>query len=539
LKRLKFKIEFALRSSGVWIVLLGAIALSLLSFAYFFHQGLTNIYGDGLYHLNTARKVIDMPEGATLWQRYVQLGTPWLPLPHVLMLPFVWNDTLWRTGLAGSLISMLSFVVVVITVFKLSRLFYTPETDDAPWLALLSTGIFALNPNALYMQTTPMTELPFMALLILSVYYFQTWVFHQTPGELALTGLLMTLTALTRYEGWTVLPVAGVLVFLLSKKSGWQKVKDGLLWGAIAVSGPLYWLWHNWAIYGNPWEFYLGPYSAKAYLIKAWAKWLDLLSPFPGVAPAWAALAVIACLTPVVFCLAFVGVWTEVLKRREKLLTYAPTFLLLVPFAFFAYSLGRGEIQVSVFPPWLYNVRYGLPHLLPAAIFAPAVVTLIQPVRQRIGLILVAFLVVLQYGLIAQAGTRWIVTFQEPWHNNVLSQRWRERAELEAYLRAHPPRGTVLMYTGDLGSIVSRANLRFSQIIHEGTSRWYAINGEIPDDVSTVIMQEGDLLWQRLQANPAFQREFVMVFSVGNGPRMSVWQRRMIQTSDFRPQTSD
>jgi hypothetical protein len=508
------------------LVWLAASAISLLTFFYFFHHGLTNIYGDGLYHLNTARKVLDMTEGATLWQRYIQLGTPWLPLPHVLMLPLIWNDALWRTGLAGSLISMLSSVVAAVTLFKLSWLFYAQETEAGPRFAWISAGIFVLNPNALYMQTTPMTELLFMALLLLSVYQLQRWVFHQTPGRLAFVGVLMTLMALTRYEGWAVLPMAGVLVLAFSNRTKWHRLKDGFLWGAIAASGPLYWLWHNWAIYGNALEFYSGPYSAHAYLIKAWAKYLDWLSPFPGVAAAWAALTALACLTPVVLCLAIVGVGAAMLKREERLVIYAPTFLLLVPFAFFIYSLARGEIQVSIVYPWLYNMRYGLLHLPAAAVFAPAAALIAGRTRYRAGLILVGCLVALQYGLIAQAGTRWIATFQEPWRNNVLSPVWRERAELEAYLRANPPPGTILMYTGDLGSIVSGANLRFSQIIHEGTPRWYTINGGIPNDVSTIIVKEGDLLWQRLQPIPAFSQQFARVFSVGE---LGVWHRRTDQ----------
>ena len=61
-------------------------------------------------HVNIARKVVDHPEDS-FWQRYVQIGSPWLPLQTILMLPLVANDSLWRSGVAGSLISMLGFVV--------------------------------------------------------------------------------------------------------------------------------------------------------------------------------------------------------------------------------------------------------------------------------------------------------------------------------------------------------------------------------------------------------------------------------------------
>ena len=40
-----------------------------------------------------------------------QIGTMWLPLPHVLMWPFIWNDFLWRTGLAGAFAAMPCFII--------------------------------------------------------------------------------------------------------------------------------------------------------------------------------------------------------------------------------------------------------------------------------------------------------------------------------------------------------------------------------------------------------------------------------------------
>src|SRR5262245_19307764 len=61
-----------------------------------FSRGYTLYYGDAEAHLNIARRILDSrtpgPE---------QIGTVWLPLPHVLMIPFVRNDQWWRSGLAG------------------------------------------------------------------------------------------------------------------------------------------------------------------------------------------------------------------------------------------------------------------------------------------------------------------------------------------------------------------------------------------------------------------------------------------------------
>jgi len=68
-------------------VLIIAIILSLVAwyFSYKFHYVLT--YNDAASHLNIARRVVD-----NLTPGIAQIGTVWLPLPHLLMLIFAWND---------------------------------------------------------------------------------------------------------------------------------------------------------------------------------------------------------------------------------------------------------------------------------------------------------------------------------------------------------------------------------------------------------------------------------------------------------------
>src|SRR5437667_5543375 len=186
------------------LVLVSAIAASIGSYFYFYSLGITNIYGDGLYHLNTARKIMDssLP---TLWERYAQLGSPWLPLPHLLMLPMITKDSFWRNGFAGSAVSMLSFIIASVVIYKLSLRYYTDRTERPQVFALVSASIFIFNPSNLYMQSTPMTELPFMVLFVASIYSLQKWAFDHRPLWLAVSALLMTLGTITRYEGWALL----------------------------------------------------------------------------------------------------------------------------------------------------------------------------------------------------------------------------------------------------------------------------------------------------------------------------------------------
>jgi hypothetical protein len=63
-------------------------------------------YGDSEAHLNIARRILDSQTPGC-----DQLGTYWLPLPHVLMLPFVRVDAWWHSGIAASFSGALCFVI--------------------------------------------------------------------------------------------------------------------------------------------------------------------------------------------------------------------------------------------------------------------------------------------------------------------------------------------------------------------------------------------------------------------------------------------
>ncbi len=90
------------------------VALSIAAWAIFASLNLTTIYNDAMSHLNVARLVVD-----NMQPGFAQLGSVWLPMNHILSLVFVWNDMLWHTGLAGSLISMIAFMISTIALYQL------------------------------------------------------------------------------------------------------------------------------------------------------------------------------------------------------------------------------------------------------------------------------------------------------------------------------------------------------------------------------------------------------------------------------------
>src|SRR6266851_1529473 len=80
-----------------WIIVLAGLCATIAT-AISYKHGYIVAYGDAESHLNIAKRVVD-----SLTPGFAQLGGIWLPLPHLLLAPFVLFNYLWRTGLAGSI----------------------------------------------------------------------------------------------------------------------------------------------------------------------------------------------------------------------------------------------------------------------------------------------------------------------------------------------------------------------------------------------------------------------------------------------------
>ena len=79
-----------------WLVALLAVILSVGAYAWYDAHGVTLAFNDARIRELIARRVL-MSRTPGL----AQLGTTWLPLPFILMLPLIWNDTLFSEGIAG------------------------------------------------------------------------------------------------------------------------------------------------------------------------------------------------------------------------------------------------------------------------------------------------------------------------------------------------------------------------------------------------------------------------------------------------------
>src|SRR5258708_10606175 len=92
--------------------------VSITSFLYFLSNNLGVAYNDARSHLDIARRVVE-----NLKPGFAQLGSVWLPLPHLLATLTVWNNFMWHSGLAGALQSMIAFVATGIVIYNILNTF--------------------------------------------------------------------------------------------------------------------------------------------------------------------------------------------------------------------------------------------------------------------------------------------------------------------------------------------------------------------------------------------------------------------------------
>ncbi|HVB28998.1 MAG TPA: hypothetical protein VNG91_04230, partial [Terriglobia bacterium] len=206
---------------AVWAAILGVAFGSL---HLFYTRGLTQLYGDTLAHMEGARRVFD-----SLTPGYPGTGSVWLPLFHLLAAPLALNDHLWRTGLAGSLISVAAFCLSAWFLFRLAL-----EMSASLAAAFVTLAVFLFCPSMLYLASTPMTEPLAILWAVLAVYAL--FRFQMSGHTLCVVGAAVAalLGTWTRYGEWYVLPFAALFV-LLARKDAWRvRFRHAVLFSVIA-----------------------------------------------------------------------------------------------------------------------------------------------------------------------------------------------------------------------------------------------------------------------------------------------------------------
>lgn len=438
-------------AAGPAVTVLLLVALSAGAIAFFYGHGCLLYYGDATAHVNIARRIVD-----TRTPGWDQIGSVWLPLPHLLMVPFVGSDRLWITGLAGSIPAGLCFVLAGLLFFLTARRVFHDAAAAASACLLL-----ALNPNLLYLQSIPMTEAVFLAGLAGVLYFSVRFRETQGWGSLVCAALATLATTLTRYEGWFLIPFV-TAYFLMAARN--RRLTHAVVFGCLAALGPLYWLAHNYFFYGNALDFYSGGSSAKAIYQRA----LDAgMARYPGdhdwrTAARYVRAAIELCAG---LPLAILGLAGAVVALYRRLLW--PLALLALTPLFYVWSLHSGSTPIFVpylWPNSYYNTRYGI-GALPLLAFAAAGLVTIAPARWRkAAAALIVLAAIAPWLAYPRMGT-WIC-WKESQVNSEARRAWTRQAA--DYLRAnYRPGEGILTSFGDISAIFQQADIPLRETYHE------------------------------------------------------------------------
>ncbi len=440
-------------------------AISGLATAYVNHSGWTLYYGDAEAHLDIARRVIDSRNAG-----YDQLGTVWLPLPHVLMLALVGNNQLWRSGLAGAIPSSACFVCGGIFFYAAVK-----RAAHSSWAAVASLGILALNPNLLYLQATPMTETVVLAALMALLYF--TVLFQETQSLAAVigAGVASLAASLARYEGWFVIPFVALYFLFAARKN---RIGVAALFSAIAVLGPLYWFGHNWWLYSNPLEFYNGPYSPMAIYRRALAQ---NMQRYPGdqdwkAAGVYYLTAVRLCSSWAVVAIGITGVAASLWKR----IFWPVLFAALTP-AFYTWSMHSGGTPIFVPALWpfsYYNTRYALT-ALPLLAIAGGSLVLLGPQRARPWMAAAIVLAAALPWLVHPQPGDW-VTWKESQQNSIQRRTWVKAAASSLAGAYHSGEGIITSFS-ELTGILREAGIPFREALYDGPGPAWMAATQRPD----------------------------------------------------------
>jgi hypothetical protein len=487
-------------------IVLGAIILVAAGSVYYFYaHGLSNLYGDGLAHVEGARRLFDSRTPG-----YSEIGSTWLPLFHVLASPLAQNSFLWRTGLAGSLISAAAFIVTGWFLFQLSL-----GMNRNLAAATISLAAFMLCPSMLFLASTPLTEplaLMWAVLVVYGLFHFQ-----QNGSRLALIGAAIAgfFGTLTRYDGWFILPFAAAFL-LLARKDSWRpRIRNAITFSLIAGVGPLLWFAHNAHRFGNSLDFYNGPHSAKAIYAHQLAT-TAFRYPTDGsllIAARYylADLTLIAGMWPLELAILGLIVWILDVPRRAS---RAAALLFLVPFVFYVQSMAHSSIPIyvpKVFPFTYYNLRYGI-EMLPALAIFPSFVLSSRLTHRGRSVLLAIFLCALLFQNVdlLSNGVRNLAVVQESIQNNPCKSK-RQQA-LISYFRDHYDGRTILVASGKWPCVMPTVDIPFAKTLSEPDEKsWNQLRKAIPKEVEWIIRGSDDSVDEMMRAYPAVFGDFDLV----------------------------
>ena len=494
--------------------------------------------GDSMAHLTIARRIFDSRTPGLQ-----QLGTVWLPLPHLLLMPFIANLWLFSSGVGACILGSLCLGVAAVALHRITaRLGFTPAARIVVQAVLLT------NVSLLYVVTTALTDPVLIAALTSCIAGLAGWAFSArrlSGGELAVfAGLPAAAAVLSRYEGWALMASGTIFVLfvVIRRGDGWRRAaRMGAAFAAAPGIATAWWLAYNFAWYRNPIEFMNGPYSSAAYnqvLIEqgqlttkgnlglSFGVFVQGVTDTVGVVPALLAL----------FGLAVMTLWWGI-SNRALVIWLAGTSS-----AFMLLSLVIGQnviINDSSLPQGAYNNRY-VTLVIP---WVALLIGLLVHAATRNGRFVVASVAAVAVTLVGQVwwwGTDLngrLPVLAEAHHNHVNYAHAKEAAR---WLHAHYDGGGVLMdETSDRLAIAPEIGLPGRAYVNRAAGAEFNQALRNPaDHVAWVFMhtrqlpnpttEDGiDKVTKALANNARFHQQYRLVYSVDD---LGIYKKRQVGT---------
>jgi hypothetical protein len=212
------------RRGFVVAVALAAAIIGVAAALYHGRAGIALSHYDARGHLVVARRIFD-----SLTPGWQQIGAVWLPLPHLLNAIPVQIDAFYRTGVFAIALSIASFAVATAAIAWI-----VATVTESLAAAAAAATVFAINPNLLYLQATPMTEPLLLGTMLVAIALLLKVVGAELastqgptqgrPLQSASVGFAFALACLTRYEAWPV------TAFALAA-AAWARYRAHSRWG--------------------------------------------------------------------------------------------------------------------------------------------------------------------------------------------------------------------------------------------------------------------------------------------------------------------
>jgi len=465
--------------------------LSISAWYFFYSRNLVLAYNDAMSHLNLSRLVIDnIDPGLT------QIGGVWLPLTHVLPLTLIWNEWAWQSGFAGSLFSMLAYLVSSFGIYQIIKILTQNKLS-----ATVGAAAFALNLNMLYLQSTPMTESLYIAFFVLSALFFVKYTQKNDTKFLILLGITGFLQVLTRYDGWFVVGLQSLAVILyelfVHRKSLSETFGKTVLFAFPVAFGIALWLTWNLIIFKDPFFFALGPYSAHAQQLSIESA-SGLFTKYniynSTVAFIFAAIANIGLS---LIALALGGIALFFINSEKKLIKYKKAiiiFFLAGPIIFNILALFLGFSILNL--PELnwnpsddpagrwFNVRYGVLALPFIAIFI-GIFANWKKLATVIALEIILLQIILMY-------PNNIITITD---GTIGSSSYQYADTSDNLRQSIDDNDTILLSLSFYNPVAFKSGAQLKQIVHEGTGALWtqALTSPEKSKVDWIVMSNGSI----------------------------------------------